>query len=263
MKRGMNLGGVGAAPPWLVGVMVLLDRSGSMATICDAMEGAWRDFLHLQREIGTNGLWLTVHQFDGEGYDVVYDRAPLADVGALNLRPRGSTPLRDALWEFADHARAVIDDPADQTERLLLVVITDGEENASTKGYTWAQVRERLDGLESAQCEMIWMGTTEAAMEAEAQLPSFKAAGAMTTYAPSDSGAYDAVYTMSAAVTGVRSGDLARSAVATYTASGGRTGTTGGQTAAPPTGTANGLPDPSWTMDELRAWFVNFHQRKA
>lgn len=208
MRRGMNFGD--GKIPALVGVMVLLDRSGSMASIAAAMETHWQAFVAQQRALAPDGMWVTLHQFDGQGYDVTYDRTPLAQVGPLGLEPRGSTPLKDALWRFATEARAVVDDPADLTERLLLVIITDGGENASTQGHTWAQVREQLQGLESAECEAVWLGTTAALLEAEEQVPTFAQAGGSVAYTPSGAGAGYATQAMGMMVNSVRTGGTAR-----------------------------------------------------
>lgn len=216
--RGVSLTGE-LLPPSLVGVMVLCDRSGSMKDIRAPMEQAFADFVTNQKAIGEDGMWVTLHQFDSEGYDTVYDRTPLAQVGSLQLNPRGGTPLRDSLYKFAQTARAIVDDPNDPTERLLLVVITDGEENHS-KTYTWEQVREIMKGIESTECETIWLGTTAALLEAQDELETFKMAGASVTYdvaQPHSVGYAGSTFTVASA--GMRSGGSARGMSANYMSS--------------------------------------------
>lgn len=197
-------------PPSLVGVMVLLDRSGSMGSLKAPMEKAFKDFVTNQKSIAEEGMWVTLHQFDSEGYDEVYNRTPLANVGALHLAPRGGTPLRDALYSFVKTAREVIDDANDPTERLLLVIITDGQENASTK-YTWEQVREAIKGIESTDCETMWLGTSAAIMEAQQQVSTFQRAGASVTYDPNNAASIGyAGSTFTVAATGMRTNSSAR-----------------------------------------------------
>jgi hypothetical protein len=172
-------------------------------------------------------MWLTLHKFDSDEngllrYDHAYERRPLADVGPLAMRPSGGTPLRDALWTFGHAARVIIDDPDDPTERLLLVMITDGGENTSRQ-HEWPEVRELIQGLEGAQCETIWLGTTAALMEARVEMATFKQAGASLGYAATHQGAHFAVTAMSGTVGAVRSGGLAREALANYASVDGET----------------------------------------
>lgn len=187
-QRAISLDG-NLMPPDLVGVMVLLDRSGSMSSIASAMEDAWQKFLADQRAVDVDGMWVTLHQFDGDGYDVTYDRTPLGSVGRLGLAPRGSTPLRTSMARFLKDARAIVDDPNDPTERLLVVVITDGGETEHPAHPTWAEIREQIQGIESENCELVWLGTSAAILEAEDQVPSLAAAGGTYTFAQNAVGA--------------------------------------------------------------------------
>lgn len=221
--RGIDLSTHELLPPRLVGVMVLLDRSGSMKTIRQPMEDGFAQFLTDNRAANPDGMWLTLHQFDTEGYgdlsyEVTYDRTPLRDVGALNLKPRGWTPLRDALCRFALDARRVIDDPLDPTEKLLLVIITDGDENRSTK-HSWDDVRELMSGLESTDCETVWLGTTAALLEAQNEMPAFAAPGGAISYTADEVGVKYASAGLSRASLSMRVGSSARAATADYTSS--------------------------------------------
>lgn len=164
--RAMSLDGSGLVPPKTVGVMILLDRSGSMGRIKRQMEEAFGEFVAGQRAISDDGMWLSLYQFDGNGYDACYERVPLHSVGPLVLVPRGSTPLIDAMHRFGEQAAAVIADQGDKTERLLLVFISDGGENAS-HSHTWAEVKAQLDGLRQADCEAIFFGTMESVLEGQ------------------------------------------------------------------------------------------------
>lgn len=218
--RAINLDGT-LIQPSLVGVMVLLDRSGSMASVRTAMTEAFDGFVLEQRAENPNGLWLTLDQFDTTGphqysemaYETIYERMPIADVGRLQLQPRGWTPLSDALVQFAKRAKAILADTTDQTERLLLVVISDGKENASTQ-HTAAEVKALLDGLKSDDCEVIWLGTQESAMEAAAQ--DYTVPDAMLTWKPTAQGVNYASGGLRAAATSYRSGGSAVVATANY-----------------------------------------------
>lgn len=217
--RAINLGD---QVPSLVGVMILLDRSGSMKEIQAPMEEQFQVFLAEQRAANPDGMWVSVHQFDTRAnydmdYDVMHDRTPLAQVTTLGLQPRGWSPVRDALVRFAQEARKIIDDPQDVTERLLLVVITDGQDNRS-RNASWADVRELMQGLESAQVETIWLGTTAAVMEVHAEMQHMRDAGSTVAYDPSAVGVAYAYGGLRSATMSMRSGGTAKSAVADYAA---------------------------------------------
>ncbi len=78
-------------------------------------------------------------------------------------------------------------------------------------------MRELLQGLESAQCETIWLGTTSAILEAQQQLPSFAQGGATVGYTATAQGVSYGLRGMSASVGAVRSGTSARVGMADYT----------------------------------------------
>ena len=211
-QRAINLKDGPAVPPALVGVMVLLDRSGSMAAIKSQMVAAFGEFVHGQQQLDPEGLWLSLYQFDGQGFDACYERMPIGLVGTLDLVPRGSTPLIDALHAVGGRARVIVDDPADPTERLLLVVISDGEENASQL-HQWAETKALLDGLRGEDCEVIYLGTQESVLGAVREAV-VQAAGTVTwqgtdvAYAP---------HGLRYGTTAYRAGSSATASVAAYT----------------------------------------------
>jgi hypothetical protein len=212
----MDLSGGAPAPPKTVGVMVLLDRSGSMRAIQAPMTAAFAEFVAAQRADTSGRLWLSLHQFDSMGYARTYDCRPIEEVGVLGLMPRGDTPLRDALVEFCGHAKAVIDDPDNDAERLLLLIVTDGQENAS-RHHTWADVRQAIAAVEGPDCELIFLGTSAALLEAEDKLETFTAPGATVPYEPTEVGVNYMSGSAGSALSAFRVGNSARSATADYT----------------------------------------------
>ena len=123
-------------------VTVILDRSGSMQAIASDVIGGFNQFLTKQRR-QRGDCRLTLVQFDDE-YEVAYLARPIADASRLTAKtfePRGSTALLDAIGRtiVTTGARLAALPEADRPNRVLLVVITDGEENASVE-YTRDQV---------------------------------------------------------------------------------------------------------------------------
>lgn len=106
-------------------IIVLLDRSGSMAAIKTDMQGGYDSFIAEQRKL-PGECAVTLVQFDSEGVETVYESRPVAEVPPLVLAPRGTTPLLDAMGQTLTRS---IDRKLEG--RVLFLVITDGQENAS------------------------------------------------------------------------------------------------------------------------------------
>jgi Mg-chelatase subunit ChlD len=130
-------------------VTVILDRSGSMEAIASDVIGGFNQFLtKQQRQRGD--CRLTLVQFDDQ-YEVVYLAQPIAAASRLTTKtfePRGNTALLDAMGRTIDAtgARLAALPEAERPNRVLLVIITDGEENASVE-YT----RDRVFSMISTQ----------------------------------------------------------------------------------------------------------------
>jgi Mg-chelatase subunit ChlD len=129
-------------------IAVLLDRSGSMADVKDETISGFNYFLKEQKTAGDNAS-LTLVQFDSESTDVMHEARPVRDVPDLNqdsYQPRGSTPLLDALGQTINSTgRALAAIPeANRPDKVVFVVITDGQENASHQ-FTKARVKEMID----------------------------------------------------------------------------------------------------------------------
>jgi len=117
-------------------IAVILDRTGSMETIRDDTIGGFNAFLNAQK--GAPGLAsLTLVQFDSQDpYEIVYHFKPLAEVPELTREtfvPRANTPLLDAIGRGINDLEKSLADKteAERPSRVVMVLITDGQENAS------------------------------------------------------------------------------------------------------------------------------------
>lgn len=148
-------------------VTVVLDRSGSMESIRSEMEGGFASFVRKQQALPGHCL-LTMVQFDGEAIEVCYTGRPLADVGHLGLEPRGMTPLLDAT-AFSIRATGQRLAGLAESERpgqVLVLIITDGQENDSVE-TTVDALRQMIEHQrERYQWEFIYLGANvDALME--------------------------------------------------------------------------------------------------
>ena len=88
----------------LTHIYVLLDRSGSMSTIADDTVGGFAAFVREQQSV-PGRCRLSLAQFD-DSYERVYASVDIQDVPALDLQPRGSTALHDAMIRLIGEAGA-------------------------------------------------------------------------------------------------------------------------------------------------------------
>lgn len=128
-------------------IAVVLDRSGSMGTVGVETVGMFNNFLKEQREQPGEAS-LTLAQFDNL-YQVDYSDKPIKDCPNLILgttySPRGMTALYDAIGKTITEVGVKLEKTPeeDRPSKVLLVVITDGEENNS-KEYTANRVKEMI-----------------------------------------------------------------------------------------------------------------------
>lgn len=117
-------------------ISVILDRTGSMESIRDDTIGGFNAFLNEQKEQPETAT-LTLVQFDTQDpYEVIHQFTPINEVPELTRQtyvPRASTPLLDAIGRGIndlEHRLAKMEEPQ-RPSKVVLVIITDGQENSS------------------------------------------------------------------------------------------------------------------------------------
>ena len=143
-------------------IVVLIDRSGSMATIASDVIGGFNTFVDDQRSNG-NDARMSIIQFDSQDpQDVTVWGAPLAEITHLTrqtFQPRGGTPLLDATGLAI--GRAKVDGEARvaaglEPQDVIFVAITDGEENQSRE-FTLEQIRQLIAERTEAGWSFIYL----------------------------------------------------------------------------------------------------------
>ncbi len=127
-------------------ITVVLDRSGSMACLVDEVIGAFNTFVDEQQQVAGQASFSLV-QFD-DRYEVYLDAVDLAKVGRLDRTtyvPRGMTALYDAVGRaiVATGTRLAALDEAERPDKVVFLIQTDGEENASHE-YDAATLQEMI-----------------------------------------------------------------------------------------------------------------------
>ncbi len=184
-------------------LVLVVDRSGSMQSIRQDMEGGIKTLLDEQAE-APGACVVTVAQFDDQ-YELLFQGVPVAEVTRYELVPRGSTALLDAIGrtigEVSNWLRRLDEDR--RPGKVVFAVVTDGLENAShewTRDKVMAAVKERGD----AGWQFTFLGANQNAIQ-EGEGLGVGAAAAMT-YSATPLGARAAMSSLSASVSRLRSG---------------------------------------------------------
>jgi len=143
-----------------VALSILLDRSGSMMTIADAIVDGFNALLANQRTQPGEVL-VTLAQFDSEDpFELLLDAVPLREVTDMErtwYQPRGSTPLFDGIGRLISHIDA---SPIGQDEGIdhVVAIVTDGQENSSTE-FSRKDVFELIEKRGEAGWVFIYLGS--------------------------------------------------------------------------------------------------------
>lgn len=139
----------------------LLDETGSMQSIREDTLGGLNTFIEEQQaaaeEDGTD-IDMTLRTFNSDARRTRFETTPIEEAGPLspeNYTPRATTPLIDASVETLSLAesRAAEDDP----DQVVMVVLTDGKENASTEN-TSEELETLVKDKRQAGWEFVFLG---------------------------------------------------------------------------------------------------------
>lgn len=130
----------------LVEIIAVLDRSGSMASICTEAIGSFNNFLSEQKKV-PGDVKMTTVLFDDQ-YEILNDGVMLTDISDLNDKtfvPRGMTALYDAVGKTITTVseRLSKTTKSKMPAKIIMLILTDGAENAS-KEYNSEKIKELI-----------------------------------------------------------------------------------------------------------------------
>lgn len=179
-----------------VEIAVVMDRSGSMASIKDDVIGGFNTFLKEQKS-APGDVTFTLVLFDNEFLTPYYavDIQKVPDLNQFNYTPRGSTALYDAVGRTIDEIGKRLDKHSEKPDKVIVAILTDGEENSSSK-YTRDQVASMIKHQESKYAwEFVFLAANQDAFQTGASL-NIKACNT-ANFAATAQGARDAYRSMS------------------------------------------------------------------
>lgn len=146
---------------------IILDRSGSMQSIARDMEGGLTAFLQKEKGSGDDTR-VSLFRFDGH-YETVFVDKNIKDDLKIELIPGGSTALMDAVGKTIQHVEQKLSGMLEEEKpnRVLFLIITDGEENSSVI-YNRNEVKTMLsDKREKLAWDFVFMGVDEGQVMAQ------------------------------------------------------------------------------------------------
>ena len=129
-------------------VYILLDRSGSMSTLWTEAIGSINAYVKKLKK--KDKVFLSV--FDDQ-YEVIRDCtvAEWKDITNEDAQPRGMTALYDSCGKIMAKA------DEDDSRKTVLVVMTDGHENASRE-HSQMAIKAKIKAFEDKKWEVVFLG---------------------------------------------------------------------------------------------------------
>jgi len=186
-------------------IICVIDKSGSMNSIKSDAIGGFNSFLKEQLDV-KDDTRITLSLFDTL-FKPVYKNIPLEDAEMLTEStyvPSDMTALYDAIGLSIDEAMGrYTKSPESRPDRVLMVILTDGEENRS-KEYGQERIFEMIKTqTEKEEWEFIFLAANQDAMKTGVSM-GVKFGNTMT-FASSSEGTQEVYAKMSASVKGYRS----------------------------------------------------------
>lgn len=183
--------------------MLIVDESGSMSSIKQESQQAFDELLKLQKaEPGTLGVKLVTFNHNVN----IKPTVDAKDFNGLSLTTEGMTALHDAMGlGIADLDREIQDLPeVEKPDRVIVVTVTDGQENSSRE-YAAATVKRLvLAHQEIDKWEFLFLGANQDAV-LTAQSFGIRAGSALT-YNATEDGITHSVAAASGYIAATRSG---------------------------------------------------------
>lgn len=161
----------GAANPKPTHILFILDKSGSMHSRRADVVGGINSFIAEQKKIPGKCMVSLVTFSDSWNHKLEF--VPLGNVAETKLEDyltQGNTALLDTLGD-------VLSKQFNPSYRHVVVIITDGEENASRR-FNKARVKELIEGLQKDGVTFTYIGANQ---DAFAEARSYGIAEVFTT----------------------------------------------------------------------------------
>jgi len=144
--------------------LVIVDESGSMASIMGPTVSGFNELVETirdaQKKYQDQEHYVSLVTFNSNGIRTKLDRDPVSDIRKLkegDYRPNGGTPLYDAMGMAITRLHHKLELVCPDA-KVLVTILTDGEENAS-KEFNGRQIKALIEQLKETEWVFTFIGT--------------------------------------------------------------------------------------------------------
>lgn len=198
-------------------IVFVIDRSGSMSSIKQDMEGGLKTFIEEQKKLKLGKCDVSIYQFD-DVYEPVFENKDIYEAPEYKLWPRNSTALYDAVGKTINAVGVQLAklNEDDRPDRVMMVIITDGQENSSRE-FTSEKIKELVKHQsDKYNWQFSYLGSNQDAWAVGGAL-GIDSSSTMT-YANNTRGVKSAWSSLSCATGAFRSAEYAGAATLSYCA---------------------------------------------
>lgn len=147
-------------------IVFILDMTGSMQNLKDDAVGGFNSFMEEQKKVPGKCL-VSLILFNSGEYIKVHDGIDIKKVSELTLKtyvPNHMTPLLETISRTIDEVNARIGETskAKRPEKVIVAIMTDGQENQSAPQFTRRFVFDKITNQkETHKWEFIFMGANQ------------------------------------------------------------------------------------------------------
>ena len=167
-------------------IVVILDKSASMSGLSHSTISGFNGFMKEQKTVASKAT-VSLVQF-AAGQDWVYDMMPVAEVSDLTSRSYNtdgpSTALCDSIARAVHRAENQIKEMNEKPDNVVVVIITDGQENDS-KEFQKKHIVKIIEAHEKEGWDFVFLGANQDAI-AEGGSIGVRASNALTYGATQD-----------------------------------------------------------------------------
>jgi len=150
----------------LTEIIVIIDKSGSMSPLKSKTIEGFNEFIHEQKKLNEKAILSLIFFSSPNKEKIVYDSININDIPELtpeNYNPVGTTALYDCLGKSIKSVNKKIKslDKKDKPNKVLFVIITDGQENSSKK-YSKQDILNKISKKEkNKNWSFIYIGANQ------------------------------------------------------------------------------------------------------
>ncbi len=200
-------------------ITILLDRSGSMSGIKDSTIEGINSFIRDQQKV-SGKCTLSLIQFD-DRYEVNYIASSIQNAAYLTTHtyiPRGTTALRDSLSKAIDDTGQRLASLPEQERpgKVIFVVITDGDENASREISQEALALKVKNQEDVYKWKFVFMGANIDTFATAANYGVSNVRGMAVNFVATDAGVKSSLGNLSDNMVSYRNANLSVASSSTY-----------------------------------------------